>query len=416
MKTLSTLFIKLITILLLITNTNCALTGQSYMVIDHRHTDLSQIPDNWIDSVKKNLDVRYYRRSHGSQVDLGGMTALMNYSSEWAEKYKFLYYDESGSLKLTTEYISLDYDSPEIYQKTRQYLDDPANSRTNVVSHAWSYNFYVSDVQAYLDSLENLIRDYGPGGTYMQTGKRSVPVTFVFQTACSHKEPERNVKIFEGNKLIRQHCISNSRVLFDFADIEAYNPDGEYFGDANSDGSYSGDKLLGDDISYNINETTRGNWGLEWIEQNPDSELSKLSADNICTSCAHSNGGDGGDDNSRLHCVLKGQAAWWLFAKLAGWQDDNVSSKIVNSINSKLVIHPNPLRNEVVIEYNITSSGKVKIEIWNYYGQLVEKIVDKNLDTGTYTLPINLNQPAGIYYCVLEINGYKIVRKMININ
>jgi ADP-ribose pyrophosphatase YjhB (NUDIX family) len=33
-------------------------------------------------------------------------------------------------------------------------------------------------------------------------------------------------------------------------------------------------------------------------------------------SCAHSNGP--GND-ARLNCVLKGRAAWYLFARLAGW-------------------------------------------------------------------------------------------------
>ena len=293
--------------------------AQQGFIVDHTNTVLSQIPDNWIDSAQKNLNVRYYRRSHGSQLDDGGMTALRNYSSEWAEKYNFSYLTIPGVLKLTTEYISVDYDSPLIYSNTRDFLDNTSNASTNVVMLAWSYNFYLSDIQAYLDSMENLIRDYGPDGEFIKNGRRTVPVTFVFQTACSHKDPERNIKIYEGNQLIRQHCIDYNRVLYDFADIEAYNPDGEYFGDTNPDGSYSGQNLLNDDISYNVNETTRGNWGLEWNAANPGSVLAQLSADNICTSCAHSNGGDGGDDNSRLHCVLKGQAAWWLFARLAGW-------------------------------------------------------------------------------------------------
>ena len=406
---------RILIFLILLINISFLSFGQTAIVIDHRHTDISQIPDNWIDSAQKKLNVRYYRRSHGSQLDDGGMTALKNFSSEWAEKYNFSYLTTAGALKLTTEYISVDYDSPLIYSNTRNFLNDPSNASTNVVMLAWSYNFYVSDIQAYIDSMENLIRDYGPNGLYIQNGKRSVPVTFVFHTACSHKDPERNIKIYEGNKLIRQHCLDNNRVLYDFADIEAYNPDGEYFGDTNPDGSYSGQNLLNDDISYNVNETTRGNWGLEWNAANPGSVLAQLSADNICTSCAHSNGGDGGDDNSRLHCVLKGQAAWWLFAIIAGWQNDVSGIENGNLAESfNLRCYPNPFSGQTTIEYRLSDNAKVKLEIWNNNGQLIKVILDKRQSKGNYQLPVDLKNQNGIYFYTLEINGQRSTKKMIN--
>ncbi|NJO91365.1 MAG: hypothetical protein HC831_22185, partial [Chloroflexia bacterium] len=84
---------------------------------------------------------------------------------------------------------------------------------------------------------------------------------------------------------------------------------------------YSGDRMLNDDCSYKQVTGDRGNWGIEWNNANSGSELAQLSADNICVTCEHSMGTHEGEtkDNSRLHCVLKGVAAWLLWAKLAGW-------------------------------------------------------------------------------------------------
>ena len=84
-----------------------------------------------------------------------------------------------------------------------------------------------------------------------------------------------------NNELIRQHCLANDRVLFDFADIEAYDPAGSYYWD----------QALQDNLDY-----TGGNWATEWCAANPGSELERLTSGagvagyDGCTSCAHIRG------------------------------------------------------------------------------------------------------------------------------
>ena len=97
---------------------------------------------------------------------------------------------------------------------------------------------------------------------------------------------------------IRSHCATNNRWLIDYYDLECYDPDGGYYGNLN----------VTDNLAY-----SGGNWATEWIGANPTHIHATLT--NACSSCAHS-------DRPRaatLNCVLKGQAAWHLFARIAGW-------------------------------------------------------------------------------------------------
>ncbi|MBN1599798.1 MAG: hypothetical protein JW894_16000 [Bacteroidales bacterium] len=280
-------------------------------IIDHNCTDIHKIPKHWIDSAKAKLNIRYARASHGSQLTSGGMRVLTNFSDEYSNLYSFSPNGKDGSLKLVEFREDLQHQNADWVRITEQYLN--TNPKCNVVMWAWC-KIYGMDVDKYIADMEYLISKYG------NANENRSAVTFIFMTAHTWPWGEKGKWVYEANRKIRKHCEYNDRWLYDFYDIECYNPDGNYFGDGSNNGEYTGKNRLRWDSSYDKGDT-RGNWGIEWMKKNPDSELTLLAGDNICVSCAHSEG-EGKDDNSRLQCVLKGNAAWWLWARLAGWMPD----------------------------------------------------------------------------------------------
>jgi len=104
------------------------------------------------------------------------------------------------------------------------------------------------------------------------------------------------------NEQIRNYCIANNKVLFDFADIERFDPDGTDYLD------------LGADDACNYNS---GNWADEWCAAHPGSDLC------ASCSCAHSR---------TLNCNLKGRAFWWMMARLAGWSGSAFSVSLTPDV------------------------------------------------------------------------------------
>ena len=261
-----------------------AIARSQPIIIDHNATDLSKIPSYWINQAKAQLRVSYGHTSHGSQP-ISGM-AVLESDPAHAGLYDFTTDGAvvSDTLSLADYTPSGDLGNPDRTTwatRTRDYLNGAGSDR-NVVVWSWCGQADTSEenINLYLSQMNALERDF-PN------------VTFVYMTGHldgSGVDGNLNVR----NNQIRDYCRANNKILFDFADIESYDPDGNYFLDrAADDGCY-----------YD-----GGNWADEWCAANP--------GDPLCASCscAHSR---------PLNCNRKARAFWWMMARIAGWDGSTV--------------------------------------------------------------------------------------------
>lgn len=253
------------------------------------------------------LHIAYGHTSHGSQVT-DGMSGLVGFADggglglalpdgifDWNE-------DGSGGALDLDDY-AMDGDVgyyPQWVDNTRSYLGtpDPVTGRgqnhpdVNVIMWSWcgQVSWYTEDNinEWYLTPMTQLELDY-PG------------VTFVYMTGHSDGSGEEG-NLHLRNQQIRDYCIENNKVLYDFYDIELYDPDGNYYGnkDVNDNCDYDSDG----------NGSLDKNWALDWQGAHTEG------TDWYECSCAHS---------QSLNCNQKAYAVWALWARLAGW-DGGISA------------------------------------------------------------------------------------------
>jgi hypothetical protein len=264
------------------------------LIIDHHCTDLSQVPTAYLDSAKAQFRMTYGHTSHGSQI-ISGMEILRNHDSRFDFFNDYYHYRfgppnplaPDGDLSLWDYVPDGDLGAPDRTTwaaATRAMLLNSGGNyvvyphRRNLVMWSWCGQVswaLVADIDLYLSLMNQLEADFPD-------------VTFVYMTG--HLDGTGTAgNLFQRDEQIRNYCRTNHKVLFDFADIESYDPDGNGYVSrgATDNCDYSG-----------------GNWAQQWCAAHP--------GDPLCEdcSCAHS---------QSLNCNRKARAFWYMLARLAGW-------------------------------------------------------------------------------------------------
>jgi hypothetical protein len=227
------------------------------LVVDHTSVGIfPSIPQSALTAARQHTVAWYTHTSHGSQL-YQGLTMLA---------------DEGYAIPPDfTDNYDTDLGNASWDALTRTWLG--GHPTTTLIMWSWCGQLSwmsSSEVDAYLAKMQALETEYPE-------------VVFVYMTGHLDGSGPSGT-LYQNNDRIRAYCRTNGKVLFDFADIESYNPDGTYFPD----------------------DSDACEWCQTWCEGH--------SCPTNCTTsygdCAHSH---------CFNCYRKGQATWYLLAKLAGW-------------------------------------------------------------------------------------------------
>jgi hypothetical protein len=243
------------------------------IIADHQATaGFDSVPEEFITTAKSDYRIFYGHTSHGSQI-ITGMEMI------FAENSLYAFNSGPGTLIIEEQdWVDLGSEGDLGWADiTRGVLEEPGNDINMVM---WSWCGGVSEsteahIDAYLNAMSQLESGYPD-------------VDFVYMTG--HLDGSGSTgNLHIRNEQIRTYCRDNNKILFDFADIETYDPDGNSYLDP--DGS------------------DWCEWCEIWCATHTCPDLDCIDDD----TCQHS---------VCFNCYRKGQAFWWMMARIAGWSGD----------------------------------------------------------------------------------------------
>ncbi|MBP7264884.1 MAG: hypothetical protein KBB32_11985 [Spirochaetia bacterium] len=272
---------------------------------------LRSIPAEWVDLARSSFRIAYQHTSHGTHIPYG-LFGLQDYKAGDATLFGV---SNNAATPQPGKLDFHDYGIPGTYpdlsqadghwsawlEQNRTFLDHPDNAGINVVMWSWcSINGH--DAQAYLDSMQTLIDEYGPGGSKIGTAAgdtRTTPLTFIFMTGHAETYNTGYRQPADQAALITDYCRERGYWCLDYYSIETHDLSGRYWSDASDDSNSA---------SYG------GNYFADWQGEHDEGVDWFLNL-----------GAPGGSENYGQHLSQhitsnrKAYAFWFLLARMAGW-------------------------------------------------------------------------------------------------
>ena len=260
------------------------LSGQG-IIINHNSLDISQIPSSVIDDIQQNIKWQYAHTSHGGQLTCGLEQLEAANPDLDIEIGDMVMPQMPGSLCIYDGIVG--FGAPGLccqYVTSEGYWEGPGalvnventfNSTPEINVSGW---MWCGELDTY---NEERIQEYL---TVVSLYEQMYPnITFIYFTGNAQVDGPDGYNRYLRSKQIREYCIANNKILYDFEDIDSwYNGEFSYY-------LYNGDTVPIQHSAYSGDD------------------------------CGHVN---------LLSATQKGKAVWWTMAKIRGWQQ--VSSTSLN--------------------------------------------------------------------------------------
>jgi len=277
---------------------------------------LRAIPAEYIDKARKTLHIAYQHTSHGTHVSYG-LFGLQDYKSgddilfgitnnnPTNNKLDFHDYAIAKYAENGEDASDLSRNETAFIQATRNFLNDPKNAQINVIMWSWC-DIAGHDVDInYLPGMQQLIDEYGTGGSMIGTGngQRENAVHFIFMTGHANKNNNAgDKKPRDQAKLITDFCNEHKYFCLDYYSIDTHDINDNYWEDAGDNGNsnaYGGNFYQDFQDAHSI-----GNGYFE----NKKSPGGKVTY--------------GEHNTQHITANRKAYAMWWVLARLAGWNGE----------------------------------------------------------------------------------------------
>jgi len=255
------------------------------LIIDHTCIDLDAIPSQYIDAAQNDVKIHYAHTSHGGQITTGLSRLEATNTTFDVSIASLLLPSDSGALCMYDGNSPETYITPELYWQgetaramTQAVIDDNPAFTVSLWSWCTQVDYYdTAGVQEYLDAMTAL-ETANPG------------IIFIYMTGNAQAEGSDGYHRWQNNQMIRQYCLDNDKILFDFADLDAW--------------------------SNGVQNT---------YSYNPGAGVVQVPSE-------HPNfNGDEAAHTTYTSCEQKGRAFWWMVAMLAGWNAPTTTASATTS-------------------------------------------------------------------------------------